>query len=514
MEQATRAAEPERPLDLAPERFSRAGRSPYAVIDIGSNSVRLVVYDELGRAPFPRFNEKALCQLGDDLARTGALAPDGVNRTLAALRRFRAIADAMAVGRIDALATEAVRRAGNGAELVARIAEQTGLAVRVLSGDEEAYYAALGVISGFYRPHGLIADMGGGSLELAQVIDDRVGTRRASLPLGALPVRAFLESGGAAAKARVDALLREGPVPAMAEPTLFAVGGGWRAFARVHLAASAAPVRVVHGYSVPADEVRVFAKSVWKLPQPKITGLPGLPTRRAATLPAAALVLDRLLKQLRPKRVVFSMLGVREGWLYEQLSTAERYLDPLVEGAQAFGLPFARVPAFAPALVRWTAALFPDETPAEQRLRVAACALSDYAWRDEAGVRAAESYRRLLQFPLIGLDHVERVFLAATIHARYSGAAGDPVLAPAISLLRPAHRRRAQILGRTLLLGYRLSGGVPEILASAQLQIDSKVVRLRVRPTARVPESEVVTDRLKLLANAVGAPRMEIVEAA
>lgn len=514
MDQGNRAAKPERPLDLAPERFSRAGRSPYAVIDIGSNSVRLVVYDELGRAPFPRFNEKALCQLGDGLARTGALAPDGVNRTLAALRRFRAIADAMAVGRVDALATEAVRRASNGADLVARIAEQTSLTVRVLSGAEEAYFGALGVISGFYRPHGLIADMGGGSLEVAQVIDDRVGTLRASLPLGALPVRAFLESGSAAAKARVDTLLREGLDLALAEPTLFAIGGGWRAFARVHLAASAAPVPVVHGYSVPADEVRTFAKSVWKLPQAKIAELAGLPTRRVATLPAAALVLDRLLKRLRPKRVVFSMLGVREGWLYEQLSSAERYLDPLVEGAQAFGLPFARVPAFAAALVRWTATLFPDETTAEQRLRVAACALSDYAWRDEAGVRAAETYRRLLQFPLIGLDHVERVFLAATIHARYGGAAGDPVLTPAIALLRPSDRRRAQILGRTLLLGYRLSGGVPEILASAQLQIDRKLVRLRVRPTARVPESEVVTDRLKLLANAVGARRMEVVEAA
>ncbi len=115
--------EPERPLDLAPERFSRAGRSPYAVIDIGSNSVRLVVYDELGRAPFPRFNEKALCQLGDGLARTGALAPEAVARTLAAVRRFRAIADAMAVGRIDVLATEAVRRASNGPDLVASIAE-------------------------------------------------------------------------------------------------------------------------------------------------------------------------------------------------------------------------------------------------------------------------------------------------------------------------------------------------------------------------------------------------------
>ena len=508
-----RSSEPERPLDLSPERFSRAGRPPYAVIDIGSNSVRLVVYDELGRAPFPRFNEKALCQLGDGFARTGALAPDGVARSLAALRRFRAIADAMAVGRVDVLATEAVRQASNGPALVAQIAEQTGLAVRVLSGEEEAYFGALGVISGFYRPTGLVGDMGGGSLEMAEALDDRVGTRRSSLPLGALPVRALLEAGSGTARARIDALLRDTVPPELTQPTFFAVGGSWRALARVHLAARAAPVQVVHGYTVPADEARAFAKSILKLPPARIAALPGLPTRRAASLPAAALVLDRVLKRMRPERVVFSMLGVREGWLYAQLTAAERYLDPLVEGAQAFGLPFARVPAFAAALAEWTAPLFPGETAAERRLRVAACALSDYAWRDEAGLRAAESYRRLLRIPLIGVDHAERVFLAATIHARYGGGGADPALLPAIGLLPPALRRRAQVLGRIFLLGYRLSGSVPEILASAHLQIDDRKVRLHVRPTARVPESEVVADRLRLLANAAGVRRTEIVEA-
>ncbi len=513
MSPVDRAAEPERPLDLTPERFSRAGRSPYAVIDIGSNSVRLVVYDELGRAPFPRFNEKALCQLGEGLARTGALAPDGIDRTIAALRRFRAIADAMAVGRIDAIATEAVRHASNGPDLVARIAEQTGLAVRVLSGDEEAHYAALGVISGFYRPTGLIGDMGGGSLEVADIDDDRVGARRFSLPLGALPVRALLEAGEASAKARVDALLGEALAPTLTAPTFFAVGGSWRAFARVHMAERAAPVRVVHGYTIPADEAWAFARSIWKLPPAKIAALAGVPTRRIATLPAAALVLDRVLKRLRPERLVFSMLGVREGWLYEQLSKAEQYLDPLVEGAQAFGLPFARVSAFAAALVHWTATLFPGETAPEQRLRVAACALSDYAWRDDAGVRANESYRRLLVLPLIGLDHTERVFVAATIHARYGGAADDPALAPAIALLPPTVRRRALTLGRSMLLGYRLAGGVPDILASARLEIGSGHVRLHVRRAARVPESEVVSDRLRLLANAVGARRIEVLEA-
>src|ERR1700729_3612874 len=188
-------AEPFRPLDLNPERAGRAGREPYAIVDIGSNSVRLVVYDQLGRAPLPRFNEKSLCRLGDGLAQTGAIAAEGFRRTVEAVRRFRAIADAMGVTRIDVTGTEAIRRASNGPDLAAAIAAESGLQVRILSGAEEARFAALGVISGFFRPVGLVGDMGGGSLEVAEALDDRVGERWVSLQLGALPVEALLAGG-------------------------------------------------------------------------------------------------------------------------------------------------------------------------------------------------------------------------------------------------------------------------------------------------------------------------------
>src|SRR5689334_10592610 len=179
----------------------------HAVVDIGSNSVRLVVYDQLGRAPLPRFNEKSLCRLGAGLAETGLLPADGFQRTVEAARRFRAIADAMDVDRIDVIATEAVRRASNGQDLVKAIADEAGLEVRVLSGGEEAHFAALGVISGFYRPIGLVGDMGGGSLEVAEILDDQVGERSVSLPLGALPVQSMLAAGPAEAKRQIDALL-------------------------------------------------------------------------------------------------------------------------------------------------------------------------------------------------------------------------------------------------------------------------------------------------------------------
>ena len=502
-----------RSLDLDLGLQGTGERTPYAIVDIGSNSVRMVVYDQMGRAPLPRYVEKSLCRLGEGLAETDAIAPEGYRRTVEALRRFRAIADAMGVSRIDVTATEAIRRATNGPQLAAAIHEASGLKVRVLHGAEEAHFGAYGVISGFFRPVGLIGDMGGGSLEISEALDDRPGERWTSLPLGALPIEALLKNGYADAKRRIDEMLA-GQLPATsAQPLFYAVGGGWRAIAKMHMAEKKSPIQVVHGYELGVNEARVFAKSLSKLSLAKVATLPGLAERRVRTTPGAALLLDRLLKRLAPERVIFSALGLREGWLYGQLPSEERYRDPLIEGARLIGLPLARVHTFPQALVPWTARLFPDEQPADARLRVAVCALSDMSWRDHPDLRAEESFRRVLLFPFIGLSHAERVFLAVSLHARYAGKPDSPWLSPAISLLGLAARQRAQILGRAILLGYRLSGGVPELLNESKVHVEHDCVNLEVTRAARVPDSEVVTDRLKLLAKAAGVRRYEIREA-
>ncbi len=511
-ERIRRPKEPLRPLELDPERAKRVDRRPYAIVDIGSNSIRLLVYDQLGRAPMPRFNEKSLARLAEGLAESGAIGPGQFRRAVEAVRRFRAIADAMGVSRIDAVATEAMRRASNGRKLAQAIEAESGLKVRILSGAEEARFSTLGVISGFFRPVGAVGDMGGGSLEVAEAIDDHVGDRWVSLPLGALPVEAMMAESLSAAKRGIDEILRSRLPHALARPVFYAVGGGWRALAKAHMDAVGAPVKVVQGYTLPAAEARKFARAISRLTLAKLAATPGVAERRARTLPAAALTLDRVLKYLAPERVVFSALGLREGFLYSQLTREEQYLDPLVEGAQLIGPPLARVPEFAAELASWTEGLFQGETPAEKRLRVAVCALSDIAWRDAADLRAEESFRRLLEFPFIGVTHPERVFVAAAIHARYVGRPDAPWLSPAIKLLARAERRRAQILGRAILLAYRFSGGVPAVLKSARLRIEPDRVRLEVAAAARAPDSEVVSDRLKLLASAIGLKRSEVVD--
>ncbi len=500
-----------RVIEIDTERVLGRVQQHFAVIDIGSNSIRLVVYDDLSRSPFPRFNEKSFCALGAGIDDDGVLSAEAIERAVHAIRRFDAIAKAMQVQSVHVIATEATRRAVNGADLVDAIRASTGLETRVLSGMEEATYAAFGVISGFFQPKGLSGDMGGGSLEVAEVLGDHVGERMVSMPLGALPVMKMMRDGSGAAKKAIDAILQESLPPLLTEPVFYAIGGGWRALARVHLAMNAAPISVVHGYEIAAEELRSLAKKIARMPPDEVASLPDVPGRRIETLPAAALVLSRVLRNLKPERVVFSALGLREGWLYGQLDDVERYRDPLLEGAQAIGLPTARVPEFSAALGRWTDELFPGETQRDRRLRLAVCALTDMTWRDHDKVKAEESFRRLLQFPFIGISHPERAFVATAVMARYGGKLDGEIESKIAELLSPSQLRRAEILGRVLSLGHRFSASVPEILDEARVRIDADAVRLEVLNPDRMPDSDAVQERLKQLAKVCGVEGAEVV---
>ena len=501
---------PKRPLVLDHSRFMEGAQQHIGIVDIGSNSVRLVVYDRLNRSPFPRFNEKALCKLGSGRDGDGNLAQDAIDHTLRAVERFFAISAAMGVGRLDVLATEAVRRAPNGHLLIDGIRKRCGAEVQLLDGMQEARYSALGVVSGFFRPHGLMGDIGGGSLEVAEVLDDAVGERSVSLPLGALPVAEMLEEGHAAAKKRVDGLLKEALPPLLTDPVFYAVGGGWRALARSEIARRGNLCRVSHGFEMTAKEARTLAKEVSRSSPEQIASLPDVPSRRVETLAAAALVLDRVLKVLKPERVVFSAFGLREGWLYALLEEEERYLDPLLEGAQTLGTARARVPAFAAALGRWTDSLFPGELPEDRRLRLAACALSDIAWSHHASFRAEEIFWEALQSPLAGINHEERYFLAATLYARHGAKFGAGIAEGLEKALSPNLLRRSQILGRALQLGYRLSGSVPEILDRTVLEVEANLVRIDARGLERAPDSDAVQSRLIQLAKALGVKEWEL----
>jgi len=475
---------------------------PVGVVDIGSNSIRLVVYDARKRAPQPLFNEKVLCGLGRGLQRSGELDPSGVRMALENLERFAALAAAMGVEDLTFLATAAVRDARNGPDFVAAVEARIGRAIRILSGAEEARLAALGVAAGIPEADGLAGDLGGGSLELVRLAGTRVGAH-ATLPLGPLRLRDI--DGREKVRAAIDAALTGLDWLGQARGKAFyAVGGAWRALARVHMAHVGYPLHVIHHYTLKRARAEEFCALVAGLSRESLERVTDLSRKRIDTLPLAALVLARVLHHARPAELVFAATGLREGCVFDMLPAPARRRDPLIEACTDMARANARFAVDGQALMRWVAPLFRRAPPADARLRLAACDLSDIAWREHPDYRAEIAFLRCLRMPVTGIDHPGRAFVALAIHARYEGRADGTLTRPATQLLDEGRLRQAQILGLALRLAYTLSAGTPAILRRARLRLEGDMLALAAPATLRAMLGEAVERRFEALARALG----------
>ena len=474
-----------------------------------------MVFDGVRRAPLPLLNEKVLCGIGRQVHRAGRLDPDGVERALDTLERFGALLRAMNVAEVDAVATAAVRDAADGDEFVARAARRSGLAVRVLSGAEEARASALGVLGGIPGADGLMGDLGGGSLELARLAGGAIA-EHATLPLG--PLNLAAAAGGDRARARdaIDAALDTLPwLERAAGAELYAVGGNWRALARAHMAKTGYPLRVIHHYRAPAEELAGFAAAIAGKSREAMAGVAGAPRRRAALMPLAALTLERLLRRAAPRHAVFSALGLREGLVQARLPEAVRREDPLLAACRDIAARAARFPEYGDELDAWTGGLFPGESASERRLRRAACLLNDIGWRQHPDYRAEHASAEALRAPALHASHAERCFLAHAVFARYASRETTGALAAAGRLMDAESRRRARILGAAMRLGEALCGGAPGILGRFSLSLprEGGAPRLTCRRRDRVMPGEAAMRRFETLAALMGgAPEFRVLD--
>ncbi|ADL01523.1 Ppx/GppA phosphatase family protein [Brevundimonas subvibrioides] len=479
-----------------------------AVIDIGSNSVRMVLYRLEGRAIWTVFNEKVLAGLGRDLSTTGRLSEPGVELAMTALRRFAAVLEGVRPAYTFVAATAAVREATDGPDFCGRVAAETGLQVRVLTGEEEAHYSALGVMAGDPRAHGLAADMGGSSLELIRIGNGRIEPG-VTLALGPF---ALADPGGFdAARLRATISDRLSPVRAQfSADELHAVGGGWRSLAQLHMEMSGYPLRIVHQYAMSAEDARGVARFVAQQSKASLDRLPGVSKRRAETLPYAALVLEGLLDTLSLKRVIFSAWGLREGLLYETLDRDEPAADPLIAGCAALGARQGISPALPAALNAWLSdviaalpeAFGPERDPV---LAAAACRLADLGARLHPDHRLELVFDQVLRAPIPGQTHPERVWLACALNARYGGNAATPAPEAADRLLSDEARKSARALGLAMRLGCDLSGRSPQLLANASITVTRGQLKLTASDGyADVLLGEQTRRRAKALAEAMG----------
>jgi exopolyphosphatase/guanosine-5'-triphosphate,3'-diphosphate pyrophosphatase len=481
-----------------------------AVIDIGSNSVRLVVYEAMARSLVTIFNEKALCGLGREVQSTGLLAPDAVAKALTSLRRFRALCRIQKVGRVYAIATAACRDASNGPDFIAKAERICGVPIEILSGPREAKLSALGVVSGIHNPDGIVGDLGGGSLELIDVHGGRLRSG-VTLPLGSLALQDSSHKSLKRAERIVKAdLIDVAQLKAGRGRTFYAVGGTWRALARIHIVQSGYPLRVMHGYSIPAAEALDFARRLRRLAAANmLANIEIIADARRPLLTYAALVLEYIIQVAKPKTIVFSTFGVREGLLYEMLPQPERARDGLICAAQTLNGLLSRSSRHAEELIAWTDRLARvvklRETDEDRRLRHAACLLSDIGWRVHPDHRGEETLSLITNGNFGSISHQGRAFVALSVFYRYAGLSeGNEPPALVRELVPPAMNERARVLGAAFRVAHLISAARTGVLPATHFRSRGRKLMLVFEHQMVDLVADRVGSRFKQLARLIG----------
>ncbi|SHI46930.1 exopolyphosphatase / guanosine-5'-triphosphate,3'-diphosphate pyrophosphatase [Ruegeria lacuscaerulensis ITI-1157] len=484
--------------------------SRVGVVDVGSNSVRMVIFDGAARSPAYFYNEKVMCELGAGLAETGRLNPRGRERALAALRRFEHLSRDLDLPGLHVVATAAVREAEDGPEFCEQVKAETGLHVSVIDGEEEARLSAQGVLLGWPGAYGLICDIGGASMELAEIGDGAVG-RCVTSPLGPLKLR-DIKGGRRARKAHIKETmeaLRDKLGPQ--RDRLFLVGGSWRAFARLDMLRRGYPLNVLHEYRMTTKQVRETIKFIERNDAEKLRSRAGVSASRMALIPYAMDVLSRLIRTFKPKDIAISSYGIREGLLYEQMPQILRDRDPLIEACRFSEQKDARLPGFGRHLFDFVMPLFRSAPESRIRLVKAACLLHDVSWRAHPDYRAEVCFDNVTRANLGGLKHSERVFIGLALQHRYRNKRHGNRFAPLYDLLDEKDQKQAEILGKAMRFG-----------AMLWMQNDAAIGKLRFYPKKRelelyLPESisplfnEVAEARFNSLADALKSePRVVI----
>ncbi len=487
-----------------------AGQEYVAIIDIGSNAVRLVVYDGLNRAPFKIHNERTQCHLGKELGKTGRLNPEGIESALAAIGRFSGLISAMKIGQVRAVATAAMRDAADGPDFIAKVQKQFGLKIEIIEGNEEARLAAQGVLMNGLGKKGMIGDYGGGSLELI-VIGDGAVKEKASLPIGGHRLHAIDTLEGRIAA--IDKHLASVPfLQNYKSEDFYAMGGAWRSMGRAHMHAAKHPLLVLDHYTIDGKQAQNYAAEIAGQTPEGLKSTVGIMEKRLHDMSVAALTMQRLFNIIEPKRLIFSGTGLREGLLYDQLPAWMQKQDALLVSCEKIAHHTSRFDDMAgfEQLTSWAQNLFADKSPAFQRLLKASCLLSDMGWFETEDYQADLAFQRILVAPLYGIDHRDRAFLAYAAYIRYNGENAADVRGQLGEQMDSELAEKAVIAGLSQRLGYMLTGGALTLLRGTSLTNDAKKLTLSVTPEGKTLLAEYPTKALERLGNAMGKT-MEIV---
>ena len=477
------------------------GKDRIGIVDIGSNTIRMVVYDAPARLPVPIFNERAICALGKGIGRTGHLNPVGKNLAFQALDRFCGLAKEMKVGQFRILATAAVRDAEDGFDFSKEVEKRFGYDVKILSGEEEAHLGAKGILGGRPNADGLFGDIGGGSLDLVSLNNGHFG-KSATLPLGHL--RITEESEGQHNKARnfIDSNLNTVSwLSGMNGRDFYAVGGIWRVIARIYMEQNNYPLHLIDNLTLEIDSALNLTEIISRLSKRSLLGMVRVTKRRADTLPFSALLLNRILKLTQPKQLIFSGYGLREGQFFDLLPDEVKNQDPLISACHGFAMRGGRFSLHGAEISNWILPLFPKASKRETRILEAAALLSDIGWSEHPDYRALHSFIRIIRLPVAGISHRDRVVIALIVFFRYNGKKGQYEVNEVRPLIENTDEQLAIVLGAALRLAHVVSAGVPGLLGKTSLTQNVKEITLDLRTNSSLFKSGVIEKCVEKLAD-------------
>ncbi len=495
------------------------GHLPVAVLDIGSNSIRMVIYEHQTRALTPLYNEKSACALGQGVALSGLLNEDNMQKALKTMRRFALVIKLMRVKDVYCVATSAVREAKNGKDFTQKVEEITGVKVQILSGKQEAYYAALGAYAGIYKTSDsevkIVGDLGGGSLELACLKNSAVGNEE-TFELGV--IRLAENSGHNLALA--DEIAKEKIQPylqSLADAEIFyAIGGSWRALAKLHQIFYNYPLHMILNYQVEAKNMIEFCDEIIDEHKKSgsFSGSELVSSSRRKLLPFGAIVLRNILKAGVFKKLIFSTLGVREGYLYSRLDESEKNSDPLLQLCEEMSILRARSPKHSKELIEFTDSFYKaydnSETYQQKRLRKAACFLADIGWRGHPDYRGEQSVNLVAYGALIGIDHADRAYLAQILMYRYMGLKRKYSSDNLLLLSKEEASSRAKIIAGIFRVAFPLSAGMSGILGQVYFRVNNDVLLLILPKGLAFLDGNHLNNRLAQLAQAANFTSFEV----
>ena len=485
--------------DPSARALSRVG-----VVDVGSNSVRMVVFDGAARSPAYFYNEKIMCGLGKGLAESGRLNPEGRRRALAALKRFSLLAKGMGIETLTVVATAATREAEDGPEFQLQVLRETGLKLWVIDGGEEARLSAQGVLLGWPEARGIVCDMGGNSMELARIGDGKVG-RRVSTPLGPFRLQQVADTPKKRT-AHIDRILKECQAELKSEgERIYLVGGSWRVIARLDMERRNYPLTVLHEYRMTTKSLLDTLDWIAVSDLALLRARTGTSPERMELVPLACDVLREIIRVFKPSEIDVSAYGIREGLLYEQMSERLRARDPLIEAARMAEKTSSRIPGFGKKLYEFLEPLFPDVTPERNRLIKAACILHDTTWRAHPDFRAEACFDNATRANLGGLDHPGRVFLGLALLHRYKNSRAGSRLEPMFRLLTEDEIQDAEILGKSMRFGAMFAVDDPARAGKLVWTPKRKLLELNLTEEGRGLFGEVAAARFAALAQAMKA---------